>query len=60
MRTARPADGRAPAIACRADFHWGPHHWPYVNTAEIAITVGTALIVINELFGRKHVREANG
>ncbi|MBY4949483.1 signal peptidase II [Cupriavidus respiraculi] len=48
------------AVVDWIDFHWGMHHWPAFNMADIGITVGAALLVIYELFGRKQVRETNG
>lgn len=48
------------AVVDWIDVHWGPHHWPAFNFADIGITAGAVLIVVHELFGRKQVREANG
>lgn len=48
------------AVVDWIDFHWGPHHWPAFNIADIGITAGAVLIVVHELFGRKQVRGANG
>lgn len=48
------------AVVDWIDVHWGPHHWPAFNMADIGITGGAALIVAHELFGRKQVRKANG
>lgn len=48
------------AVVDWIDFHWGPHHWPAFNMADVGITVGAALIVVHELFGRKQIRQANG
>ncbi len=48
------------AVVDWIDFHWGPHHWPAFNIADIGITAGAVLIVVHELFGRKQVRAANG
>ena len=48
------------AVVDWIDFHWGAHHWPAFNVADIGITVGAALIVFHELFGRRRVSEVNG
>lgn len=48
------------AVVDWIDVHWGPHHWPAFNIADIGITAGAVLIVVHELFGRKRIREANG
>jgi signal peptidase II len=48
------------AVVDWIDIHWGPHHWPAFNVADMGITLGAALIVLHELFGRKQTREANG
>jgi signal peptidase II len=48
------------AVVDWIDVHWGVHHWPAFNVADIGITLGAALIVLHELFGRKQAREANG
>lgn len=48
------------AVVDWIDVHWGPHHWPAFNIADIGITGGAALIVAHELFGRKQVHKANG
>lgn len=31
------------------DFHWGPRHFPAFNVADAAITVGAALLILDEL-----------
>lgn len=33
------------AVVDWLDFHWGAHHWPAFNAADIAITVGAIMIV---------------
>ena len=48
------------AVVDWIDVHWGPHHWPAFNIADIGITVGAALLVSNELFRRKPVRQSDG
>jgi len=48
------------AVVDWIDFHWGPHHWPAFNMADVGIAVGAALIVVHELVGRKQIRQANG
>lgn len=48
------------AVVDWIDVHWGPYHWPAFNVADIGITLGAALLVFHELFGRRHAREANG
>ncbi|MGX6571249.1 signal peptidase II [Cupriavidus necator] len=48
------------AVVDWIDLHWGPYHWPAFNVADIGITLGAALIVFHELFGRKQqARAAN-
>lgn len=41
------------AVVDWIDLHWGPHHWPAFNIADIGITAGAALLVALELFRRK-------
>ena len=48
------------AVVDWIDLHWGEHHWPAFNIADIGITAGAVLIVAHELFARKQVREASG
>lgn len=48
------------AVVDWIDVHWGPHHWPAFNIADIGITLGAAWIVIDEVLGRKQARRANG
>ena len=31
------------------DFHWGPRHFPAFNVADAAISVGAALLILDEL-----------
>ncbi|MDP7343654.1 MAG: signal peptidase II, partial [Alphaproteobacteria bacterium] len=33
------------------DFHFSTWHWPAFNTADAAITVGVAMLLIDGLFG---------
>ena len=47
------------AVVDWIDVHWGPHHWPAFNIADIGITTGAALLIVHELFGRKQVRQAS-
>lgn len=35
------------------DFFWRGHHWPPFNVADAAITVGMAILILEELFGAK-------
>ena len=48
------------AVVDWIDVHWGPHHFPAFNIADMGITAGAALMVIYELFRQKEIREANG
>lgn len=48
------------AVVDWIDVHWGPHHWPAFNVADLGITLGAVLIVLHDLVGRKQAREANG
>lgn len=48
------------AVVDWIDVHWGPHHWPAFNIADIGITLGAAWIVVHEVLGRKQARRANG
>jgi len=35
------------------DLHWGPHHWPAFNIADIGITIGIFLLILDMLFWSK-------
>lgn len=35
------------------DLHWGHHHWPAFNVADIGISVGIGLLIIDMLFWSK-------
>ncbi|MBI5343278.1 MAG: signal peptidase II [Deltaproteobacteria bacterium] len=35
------------------DLHWGHHHWPAFNIADIGISVGIGLLIIDMLFWSK-------
>lgn len=48
------------AVVDWIDVHWGPHHWPAFNMADIGITCGAALIVFHEFVGRRQASAANG
>lgn len=48
------------AVVDWIDVHWGPHHWPAFNIADIGITLGAVWIVVHEVFARKQARRANG
>ncbi len=48
------------AVVDWIDLHWGAHHWPAFNIADIGITAGAVLIVAHELFARKQVRKTTG
>ena len=48
------------AVVDWIDVHWGQHHWPAFNMADVGISIGAVLIVVHEVFGRKRLREANG
>ena len=48
------------AVVDWIDLHWGSYHWPAFNVADIGITLGAALIVFHELFGRMQARPARG
>ncbi len=40
------------AVADYLDFHWGPRHWPAFNLADVAITLGVAVLIIDSLLNR--------
>lgn len=48
------------AVVDWIDLHWGPHHWPAFNIADIGITLGATWIVIHEVLVRKQAHRANG
>lgn len=48
------------AVVDWIDVHWGGHHWPAFNLADVGITAGAALIVIQELRTRKPAGETHG
>lgn len=35
------------------DLHWGRHHWPAFNVADIGITIGIVLLMVDLLFWGK-------
>jgi len=35
------------------DLHWRSHHWPTFNVADIGITIGAALLVVEMIFFNK-------
>jgi signal peptidase II len=35
------------------DFHWASHHWPAFNVADIAITCGVALLLLDGFLPRR-------
>ena len=40
------------------DLHWGRYHWPAFNVADIGITVGVALLILDMLFWSKEEESA--
>ncbi len=40
------------AVADFLDFHWGARHWPAFNLADVAITTGVAILIIDSLLNR--------
>lgn len=42
------------------DVFWRSHHWPAFNVADSAITVGVALLLLEEFLGRKPGEERPG
>lgn len=42
------------AVVDWLDLHWGEHHWPAFNVADIAISVGVALLLFQTLLQRQH------
>jgi len=47
------------AVVDWIDLHWGPHHWPAFNVADIGITAGVAILVAFEVFRMKPVRQTD-
>lgn len=47
------------AVVDWIDLHWGTHHWPAFNIADIGITTGAALLVAHELFSKKPTRQTD-
>lgn len=41
------------------DLHWRGHHWPTFNVADIGISVGVALLVIDMAFSPKEPADAS-
>lgn len=41
------------------DLHWRGHHWPTFNVADIGISVGIALLVIDMVFSTKEPADAS-
>jgi len=41
------------------DLYWRNHHWPTFNVADIGITIGVALLVIDMVFSPKEVGDAS-
>jgi len=40
------------------DLHWNHHHWPAFNVADIGITLGVFLLLLDLLFwGKEEERE---
>jgi signal peptidase II len=40
---------RRGAVLDFLDFHWGVHHWPAFNVADSSITVGVALMFLQNI-----------
>lgn len=40
------------AVVDFLDFHWGVRHWPAFNLADVAITTGVAVLIIDSLLNR--------
>ncbi|MFY9513666.1 MAG: signal peptidase II [Rubrivivax sp.] len=41
------------AVVDWIDLHWGPHHWPAFNVADMGIMLGAAAIIVNEIRRKK-------
>ena len=39
------------------DMHWGKHHWPTYNVADIAIVAGIGLVLVDSFLQRPRPRE---
>ena len=39
------------------DMHWGRHHWPTYNVADIAIVAGIGLVLVDSFLQRPRPRE---
>lgn len=48
------------AVVDWIDVHWGPHHWPAFNMADVGISIGAMLLLVHGFLGKKPLREANG
>jgi signal peptidase II len=48
------------AVVDWIDVHWGPHHWPAFNMADVGITLGAASMVAHAFFGKTPLHDANG
>ncbi|HEU5359819.1 MAG TPA: signal peptidase II [Candidatus Deferrimicrobiaceae bacterium] len=42
------------------DFHWHRHHWPAFNVADIGITIGVFLLLLDLLFWAKEGESPSG
>jgi len=40
------------AVADFLDFHWAGYHWPAFNVADIGITCGATLLILDSLFSQ--------
>lgn len=48
------------AVVDWIDVHWGAHHWPAFNVADIGITCGAAVLVFHELARTRKASAVNG